>query len=140
MSRVTFYEKPGCVGNHRQKAELRRHGVALEVRDLLTHPWTIESLRPFFGKLPVRDWFNLSAPRIKGGEVAIDECDEATALRLMLDDPLLIRRPLMQREDHYQAGFVDGPVLSALGIRLLPGQDLQTCPMDDAAPACEILA
>jgi len=34
MSRVTFYEKPGCANNARQKAWLQAAGHQLEVRSL----------------------------------------------------------------------------------------------------------
>jgi arsenate reductase-like glutaredoxin family protein len=59
---VTFYEKPGCAGNARQKEILRQAGLRLEVRNLLAEPWTPERLRPFFGERPVGDWLT-SPPR-----------------------------------------------------------------------------
>lgn len=134
MDRLVFYEKPGCVGNAQQQALLREQGVELEVRDLLSEPWSPSRLRPFFGKTPPMEWFNLSAPSVKSGEVSIHDCTEAEALLLMLANPLLIRRPLLELGDIHQSGFVEGPVLDALGVRLTPGQDLQSCPMDDARP------
>lgn len=137
MNRVAFYEKPGCVGNRRQQVALRAQGVELEVYDLLSQPWTRESLRPFFGSLPVADWFNLSAPAIKSGEIDILRCTEEQALALMLAEPLLIRRPLLELGEIRQAGFADGPALAALGIRPDADEDLQSCPMSDAAPVCE---
>lgn len=137
MTTLVFYEKPGCVGNQRQKAELRAYGVVLEVKNLIGRPWTSNDLRPFFGTLPVSEWFNLSAPRVKSGEVDVHACNEAQAMQLMIDEPLLIRRPLLQYGQIRQSGFVDGPVLDALGYRLSDGQDLQTCPMGDAQAPCE---
>ena len=132
-----FYEKPGCVGNASQKAVLRQHGCTFEVRDLLTEPWTAERLRPFFGTKPVSDWFNQSAPQVKSGEVLIHKLDEGQALMMMLHEPLLIRRPLMQVDELRQSGFEDGPVLAALGVQLDPAVDLQSCPMgDEPEPSC----
>ena len=136
MSALLFYEKPGCVGNAQQKALLRGQGVAFEVRDLLSEPWTLSSLRPFFGRMPVAEWFNASAPAVKSGEVDIHACSEGDALRLMLQQPLLIRRPLMQLGELHQSGFEPGPVLDALGVQLDPQQDLQSCPMDVTAVQC----
>ena len=134
MTALLFYEKPGCIGNQQQQAELRRQGVEPVVLDLLTTPWTMDTLRPFFGDTPVNEWFNLSAPAVKSGEVDIRHCTEADALQWMLARPLLIRRPLLQLGEIRQSGYVDGPVLQALGVNLEPGEDLQSCPMDDAAP------
>ena len=136
MNELVFYEKPGCLGNRQQQTLLLSLGHRFEVRDLLSEPWTVERLRPFFGKRPVTEWFNLSAPRIKSGELEIQDLDETQALTLMLDEPLLICRPLLQQGELRQAGFVPGPVLDALGVTLAPGQDLQSCPMDSAEPQC----
>lgn len=40
MTRIVFYEKPGCGGNARQKAVLAAAGHELEVRDLPRRQWT----------------------------------------------------------------------------------------------------
>ncbi len=128
MSDLVFYEKPGCVGNNRQKALLREHGIPFEVRDLLSTPWTTDTLRAFFSDTPVSQWFNDSAPRVKSGEIPIDRIDEIAALRLMVDDPILIRRPLMACNGLKQSGFIPGPVLDYLGVQLDTQKDLQSCP------------
>lgn len=138
MHELVFYEKPGCVGNRQQQAELRSQGIRLQVCDLLSEPWTLSSLRPFFGKTPVSEWFNQSAPAVKCGEVDILGCSEAQALQMMLADPILIRRPLLQLGEVRQSGFVDGPVLAELGVVLRPGEDLQSCPMGDDPLPCPV--
>ena len=69
MSAVVFYEKPGCLTNARQKALLRSGGCELTVRNLLTEPWTEARLHAFLEALPVREWFNPGAPKIKSGEI-----------------------------------------------------------------------
>lgn len=133
---IAFYEKPGCIGNQQQKALLRNQGHQLKVQDLLGQPWTETKLRPFFGNKPVSQWFNQSAPKIKSGEIAVESLDEAKAIELMLAEPLLICRPLMQYKDKKQSGFLQGPVVDALNIPLDPQEDLQSCPMTDDAPVC----
>ncbi|SOC11563.1 ArsC/Spx/MgsR family protein [Rhodobacter maris] len=113
---VIFWEKPGCVGNARQKAVLEAAGHRLEVRDLLRAPWTAQSLRPFFGARPVAEWFNAAAPRVRSSELRPDSLTEAEALALMLDDPLLIRRPLMQVGEDRRAGFETAQVAAWIGL------------------------
>ncbi|MET0015052.1 MAG: ArsC/Spx/MgsR family protein [Sedimenticola sp.] len=137
MSLLIFYEKPGCIGNRQQKILLESFGHQLDVRDLLSASWSRDSLRPYFSDTPVAEWFNLSAPQLKEGWIDIHELDEEQALSLMLAEPILIRRPLMQLGELKQAGFVDGPVLAALDISLDPEEDLQSCPMEGADPVCE---
>ena len=137
MTELVFYEKPGCVGNGMQKSLLRSQGIVFQVRDLLSHPWTAESLRAFFGDKPVSEWFNSSAPQVKSGEVPLLHLGEEEALAMMLQEPILIRRPLMALGDIRQSGFNPGPVSEALQVQLDPGDNLQDCPMDADQPVCE---
>ena len=99
MTHLIFYEKPGCAGNARQRAILEESGHTLERRDLRTESWTRERLLSFLAPLPVAAWFNKAAPRVKTGEIVPEDLGAEQALTLLLADPLLIRRPLMQRAD-----------------------------------------
>lgn len=137
MNSLVFYEKPGCIGNQRQKAELSAHGVAFEVKDLLSEIWTLRSLRPFFADMPIAQWFNSSAPRVKSGELDINNLTEMQAMALMIEDPLLIRRPLLQLGSVRQSGFGPGPVIDELQIALDSEIDLQSCPKQDDNSVCE---
>ena len=58
MTKVIFYEKPGCINNAKQKALLWAAGHEVIAYNLLKTPWTVASLRPFFGDRPVTEWFN----------------------------------------------------------------------------------
>ncbi|HUO54246.1 MAG TPA: ArsC/Spx/MgsR family protein [Rhodoblastus sp.] len=115
MARVIFYEKPGCGTNRKQKAMLTAAGHELDERSLLTESWTAERLRGFFGDMPVGDWFNPAAPRVKSGDVDPSALGAEAALALMLTEPLLIRRPLIEAQGRRCAGFDKEPVLSLLG-------------------------
>ncbi len=126
MAKVIFYEKPGCGGNARQKALLVASGHEVEARNLLAEPWTASRLRPFFGARPLREWFNAASPRLKSGEIRPEALTEQAALALMLQDPLLIRRPLMQVGPRQEAGF-DAAMIDAW-IGLAPAQS----PVTDA--------
>lgn len=88
----------------------------------------------FFGDTPVASWFNPAAPRVKSGEVDPAAIDAAGALALMLDDPLLIRRPLAEADGARCAGFDREPVLSLLGDG--SRDDLQGCTRPEAVPRC----
>jgi nitrogenase-associated protein len=136
LAHLQFFEKPGCLTNQRQRALLTALGHSLAVRDLLSEPWTPARLRPFFGERPVAHWFNAAAPRVKSGQVVPDVLGEAAALALMVVDPLLIRRPLLETPWGLCAGFEPGPVLDALGVRLAPGEDLAGCSRPGPAPVC----
>lgn len=139
MSKVVFYEKPGCKNNTKQKVLLAAAGHELEAHDIRTYGWTKERLRAFFGNRPIAEWFNPAAPKIKSGEVVPEKINADTALTMMIQDPLLIRRPLIQVGDRYEVGFdlerinawiglqpVD-PTQANVSLELMQ-QDLQTCP------------
>ena len=121
MAHVVFYEKPGCRTNARQRAALEAAGHSLDVRSLLAEPWTQARLAAFFGATPVEKWFNPAAPRVKSGEIRPESFSAGEALALMLVEPLLIRRPLIEAGDARCAGFDREPVLSLLGGRDLDG-------------------
>jgi nitrogenase-associated protein len=106
MAIVVFYEKPGCAGNARQKEILLRAGHTLEVRDLLSHPWSAEELSRFLMDVPVAEWFHRTAPRVKSGEVVPEALTAEQALPLLLADPVLIRRPLLQVGERREVGFI----------------------------------
>jgi len=136
MTELVFYEKPGCTGNLQQQALLRSLGLRLDVRDLPGTPWTESQLRPFLTGKAVPEWFNPSAPKVKSGEIDIHALDESQALALLLAEPLLICRPLLQYAGLRQSGFGHGPVLDALRVPLDPEQDLQSCPETMAGAFC----
>lgn len=132
MTTLIFYEKPGCGNNARQKRLLLDAGHELDVRDLLTEPWTAQRLRDFFNALPVADWFNRAAPQVKSGEIDPASVEANAALGLMLANPLLIRRPLMECDGKRIAGFDAERVVGWIGAPLVREEhgDLQTCRRD----------
>lgn len=114
---------------------LEAAGHEVVAKDLLSEPWTAERLRRFFGDTPVTSWFNPAASRMKSGEINPDTFSDEAALILMVGDPLLIRRPLIEADGQMCAGFDREPVVSLLGNRLT-GEDVQGCSRHDQATQC----
>ena len=135
MARVIFYEKPGCGNNTRQKALLTAAGHEVEARNLLTEAWTETVLLSFFGKRPVAEWFNRAAPRVKSGAVVPETLNAGEALRLMLKDPLLIRRPLIESNGRKEAGFDQDLIHAWLGLTPIEA-DLESCPRSHQQTPC----
>lgn len=138
MPTLIFYEKPGCANNARQKLLLRNAGHEVIARDLLAEPWTADRLRAFFGDLPVADWFNRAAPQVKSGEVDPARVEADAALAMMLANPLLIRRPLIETENWKLAGFDANQIESRLGIAggKEDPRSLEACPRTHAETPC----
>jgi len=138
MAIVTFYEKPGCANNARQKQWLRAAGHELIVHDLLQQPWKnqADTLRSFFGTLPVAQWFNGAAPAIKSGRLQPEQLDEQQAIELMIADPLLIRRPLLEVDGQRMAGFEAERIATWLKMALFDVA-AEACPKADRVEACK---
>ncbi len=116
MATVIFYEKPGCANNTRQKKLLAASGHTVIARDIVAHPWIEEELASFFEERPVEQWFNRASPRVKSGEIVPEQLSRDEAIRLLLSDHLLIRRPLMEADGRREAGFDQELVDQWLGL------------------------
>lgn len=134
MNLILFYEKPGCVTNHRQKSGLRKAGCMVIVRSLLDHQMTPEELFTYLEKRPVNEWFNPNAPAVKKGEIDPKRYTEEEALDLLFHQPLLIRRPLISVDGHRMCGFDKAVIEGILGVRL-DLERAETCSSDTACPA-----
>lgn len=130
MAKVIFWEKPGCQGNARQKEILLASGHELDVRNLLAEPWTKEGLASFFGERPVAEWFNLTNPRVKAGEIVPANVSREEALNMMTAEPLLIVRPLLQVGGERLAGFDVEAVHNWIGLKTeaVGERDPKNCP------------
>jgi nitrogenase-associated protein len=115
---VHFYEKPGCANNARHRRLLEAAGCQVLAHDLLREPWTADRLRAFFCDRPVAQWFNHAAPQVKSGAVRPDDLAAATALALLLAEPLLIRRPLIEVDGWRTVGFDETELAARLGLVL----------------------
>lgn len=136
MANVVFYEKPGCRNNTKQKAWLTASGHTVEARNLLTEPWTADRLRAYFGDRPVLEWFNKAAPAVKAGDIDPGTVTADEALKLMLTDPLLIRRPLMRVGEERRVGFDPAAVRAWIGLTDEKKGDVETCPNLDTGHRC----
>jgi nitrogenase-associated protein len=116
MAQVIFYENPACAEHARVKALLLAAGHVVEARDLLTEPWSVSSLRPFFAEKKVQDWFDPTAERIKSGELDPEKINPQSALVAMILDPILIRAPLLRCGDRCEAGFDPERIQSWIGL------------------------
>ena len=142
MAVVTFYEKPGCSGNAKQKKILEAAGHTVVPRDLFKTPWTEEGLRAFFGTLPVAEWFNANSAGVKSGEIVPADYDEAGALAMLRKHPPLIRRQAMSATARIRSSYVMPAARAALGKQKLsigsgrmPGSGLSSTTIGRPAPS-----
>lgn len=127
MAKMVFYEKPGCINGEKQKKILEAAGNDLSCVNILKQKWGRAKILPFVaGKLP-EQMMNYTAPRIKKGEVIPEKLAFDEAIQLMTEDPLLIKRPLIEVDGLFIQGFDDellGPYLGEWD----GSEDVLTCP------------
>jgi nitrogenase-associated protein len=132
MAQIKYFTKPGCLTSAKQVDLLRQSGHEVEISDLLKYPWSPEELILYFGDMPVKLWFNPNSPRVKSGEIEPASYDATDALNLMLEDHLLIRRPLMESGGVRICGFDPEKVHAWVGLSspedaISRSSDFQTC-------------
>ncbi len=122
-----FYEKKGCGGNARQKELLKKAGVEFEVKDILNTIWTKELLEGFFEGLSVENIFNMSALKIKNNALDIAVLSKEESIELMLKEPILIKRPLLEINQTKLCGFDIDKINALLHIAMPKPKDINEC-------------
>lgn len=131
MATVTFYEKPGCGGNARQKALLAAAGHRVEARNLLATQWSKARLHSFLTRLSVVEWFNPQAPAVAEGRIDPASFSADAALSRLIAEPLLIRRPLLECNGERRAGFDTAAIHAWIGLGdSVPPDGMEACRRD----------
>lgn len=138
MASIVYYTKTGCMTSAKQVNLLHQSGHEVEVCDLLAHPWLPEELISYFGDMQVKLWFNPNSPRVKSGEIDPSAYSSTEALCLMLEDHLLIRRPLMESGGTRMCGFDPAQVHAWVGLAspeeaIADSANFQTCSQTSSA-------
>jgi len=131
-NQVIFYEKTGCSGNARQKALLKEHGVIFEVRSLLDTRWDVQTLNAFFEGLSLKEMLNPFAQQLKDGTFKVDDYTKESLIEKMVQEPILIRRPLMQIGTVKLCGFDIPKLNSLLHVKMPIPQNINACLSSDA--------
>lgn len=129
--KIIFYEKIGCSGNARQKKLLATHGLSFETRSLLDTIWSKEDLESFFHNLEKEDIVNKFAPKIKNGEININNHTKDQLINIMIAEPILIKRPLLQIGQNKLCGFDIEKINQFLNSNICEDISISTCQSSD---------
>ncbi|MEO6825528.1 MAG: arsenate reductase (glutaredoxin) [Nitrosospira sp.] len=99
--RVTVYQKPTCSKCRATLALLREKGQEFDVVNYYEVPLTTESLREILEKLglPVRDLLRSDEPLARSLKIAERQLSDDELIKIMVDNPDLIQRPIVVRGD-----------------------------------------
>ena len=90
-------------------------GVELEERDYFTEPFSEEELRGIIGGREPSEVFAWRSPSFKSLERDPDSLTGDDLVRLMLEEPRLVRRPIVQIGDRLVIGGSLKAIEEALG-------------------------
>ena len=97
------------------KASLSQDGVELDERDFFKDGFTEVELRDLLGDTPPADVFSWRSPSARKLGLDRDTVTADELIRLMLDEPRLIRRPLIQVEGRIIVGTDKKAMAEAFG-------------------------
>ena len=127
MAFIQFFEKPGCINGEKQKNILIEAGNVLECVNILEHTWSREELAPFIVDNEPALIMIHTAPAIKKGEIVPENLQYNEAVTLMIENPILIKRPLIRVDGMSTQGFTDERLAPYLGSWDRE-DDVVTCP------------
>ena len=130
-NQMIFYEKTGCAGNAKQKKLLTSAGIEYEVRSMLDTAWNKQSLGSFFEGLEKENIINQFAPKIKSGEIDIRKISKDEIIELMIKEPILIKRPLIEIDENKIVGFDMDKINELLNTSISSDSSICTCQSSD---------
>ena len=83
-------------------------------RDFFANPFTLDELKELIGARSASDFFSWRSPSFRKMGLSRDDMTEGQMLDLMVGEPRLIRRPLIQTSDGALIVGTDKKAMSAL--------------------------
>lgn len=81
------------------KAELSQAEVEFTERDFFAEPFTADELQRLIGERTIADYFSWRSPAFRKLGLARADMTDSQMLKLMAEEPRLIRRPLVLTAD-----------------------------------------
>jgi arsenate reductase (glutaredoxin) len=99
--RITVYHKPTCSKCRATLALLKDSGQEFDAVNYYEVPLTIERLGELIEKLglPVRDVLRSDEPLARSLKLAERQLSDDELIKIMVDNPDLIQRPIVVRDD-----------------------------------------
>ncbi len=91
------------------KAELSQRGISLDERDFFADRFGEKELRALIGERQVADYFSFNSPSFKKLGLNREDLSDEELLGLMIQEPRLVRRPLILSGDDLIVGTDNRP-------------------------------
>ena len=104
-AKVKFLHKPNCTTCRKAKAFLEKKKVELEARDLGKDRMSVEELDQLIGRRDHRKFLNTRNELYRTRKMGENPPSRDEALKLMAEEPNLIKRPVAMRGSDIVLGY-----------------------------------
>src|SRR5580704_6634759 len=104
-SNIKFLQKPSCTTCRKAKAFLEKRKVELDLRDLGKDRMSVEELDKLIGKRDHRAFLNTRNELYRTRKMGENPPSRDDALKMMAEEPNLIRRPVAMRGAEIVLGY-----------------------------------
>lgn len=102
---VQFLQKPTCTTCRKARAYMEKHGFDLHFRNLDQQRLSADELEKLIGDLNHRDFLNTRNELYRRKNMKENPPSRADAIRMMVGEPNLIRRPVIVAGGRVVLGF-----------------------------------
>jgi len=102
---ITVYTKKGCSTCIEARAYLVKQGASFVERELFKDPLSEAEIRELLGDRPAAELVSTRSPRYKAMGLDVQTMSNDDCLRVMAQEPYLIRRPTFKVGDELVIGM-----------------------------------
>jgi regulatory protein spx len=117
---VTLYLTPSCTSCRKARAWLEEHGIEYTERNILTEPLTVDEIKSILRLTEdgTEEIISKNSNTYKELNVDIDSLPLKQLYQLIMENPKILRRPIMLDEKRIQVGYNDEEIRSFLPRKL----------------------
>ncbi|MCA1054051.1 transcriptional regulator SpxA [Rossellomorea aquimaris] len=117
---VTLYLTPSCHSCRKARAWLEEHGIEYTERNILQEPLTVDEIKSILRLTEdgTEEIISKNSNTYKELDVDIDSLPLKQLYQLIMDNPKMLRRPILLDEKRIQVGYNDEEIRSFLPRKL----------------------
>lgn len=113
---LTLYLSPSCTSCRKARAWLMKHDVAFREHNIITSPLSREELMEIlsFTENGTEDIISTRSKVFQKLNIDVDELSISELIKLIADNPSLLRRPIIMDKKRMQIGFNEDEIRAFL--------------------------
>jgi regulatory protein spx len=117
---VTLYVTPSCTSCRKAKAWFEEHEIEYTERNILADPLTVDEIKAILRLTEegTEEIISTNSKTYKELDVDLDSLPLKDLYQLIMDNPKMVKRPIMLDEKRIQVGYNDEEIRSFLPRKL----------------------